>query len=125
MLVVGLLKKKSGLTDREFRDYYENNHVPLVLRTIPYIADYKRKYVVRDDARSPVHGNAGEPSVAFDAIAEMRFATRADYERMLADLGDPAIAAPLIEDEKRFLDRDGMVVSVMEETSSDIAGITN
>lgn len=114
MLVVGLLKKKSGLSDREFRDYYENNHVPLVLRTIPWIAEYRRKYVVRDGARSAAHGGA---TVAFDAITEMRFASRDDYDRMLATLADPTIAAPLIEDEKNFLDRDALVVSVVEEAA--------
>lgn len=123
MMVVGLVKKKAGLTDQQFRDYYEDNHAPLVVRTLPYIAGYTRRYVVREGERSSAYSHEGPPGLEFDAIAEMTFATPEDYQQMLAALEDPAIAAPLFEDEERFLDRDAMVINVMDEERSDIAAL--
>jgi hypothetical protein len=44
---------------------------------------------------------------------------------MLTALQDPAVASPLFEDEARFLDRDAMVIHVMDEVRSYMTGPTS
>ena len=47
--VFGYLKRKSSLSAREFADYYERNHVPLVLSKAFMPIVYKRNYIQRGD----------------------------------------------------------------------------
>ncbi len=48
--VFGYLKRKPGLSSQEFADYYEQNHVPLVLSKAFVPLVYKRNYIQRGDA---------------------------------------------------------------------------
>ena len=48
--VFGYLKRKPGLSPQEFADYYEHNHVPLVLSKAFMPMVYKRNYIQRGDA---------------------------------------------------------------------------
>jgi hypothetical protein len=48
--VFGYLKRKPGLSPQEFADYYEDNHVPLVLSKAQMPLVYKRNYIQRGDA---------------------------------------------------------------------------
>jgi hypothetical protein len=43
------LKRKPGLSPQEFVDYYEHNHVPLVLSKAAMPLVYKRNYIQRGD----------------------------------------------------------------------------
>jgi hypothetical protein len=47
--VFAFLTKREDMGARAFIDYYENNHVPLVLSIAPTPTVYKRNYLVRDD----------------------------------------------------------------------------
>ena len=48
--VFGFLKRRPSLSPREFADYYETNHVPLVLSKAFMPTVYKRNYIQRGDA---------------------------------------------------------------------------
>jgi EthD domain len=48
--VFGYLTRKPGLSPQEFADYYEHNHVPLVLSKAFMPMVYKRNYIQRGDA---------------------------------------------------------------------------
>jgi hypothetical protein len=48
--VFGYLKRKPGQSLQEFADYYEHNHVPLVLSKAPMPLVYKRNYIQRGDS---------------------------------------------------------------------------
>ena len=47
--VFGFLTKRDGLSMPEFKDYYENHHVPLLLSRAPKPLIHKRRYVNRDE----------------------------------------------------------------------------
>jgi hypothetical protein len=46
--VFGFLTKRDGLSMPEFKDYYENHHVPLLLSRAPKPLIHKRRYVNTD-----------------------------------------------------------------------------
>jgi hypothetical protein len=42
-------RDRGDISVEEFRDYYENHHVPLVLGFAPMPRVYKRNYLIRGD----------------------------------------------------------------------------
>ncbi|MFE1196118.1 EthD domain-containing protein [Streptomyces olivaceoviridis] len=100
------LTKRDGMTAEEFKEYYENHHVPLVLSHAPLPNVYKRNYLVRGDV-----ANLESPAIDFDVITELAWDDRSGYEEWIARLGIPEIAA----DEARFLDRSKTRAYVIDE----------
>lgn len=101
-----LLKRKPGLTPEEFRDHYENRHVPLVRRTLTTIGRYTRNYLdTQSLSAGREEGASGGPVPYFDVITEVWFADQAAYDGFVEALSDPAVSETLREDEERFLDR--------------------
>jgi EthD domain len=56
--VFGYLKRKPGLSPQEFADYYEHNHVPLVLSKAFMPMVYKRNYILRGLNPAPQRNSA-------------------------------------------------------------------
>lgn len=104
--VFAYMTKREGTTSEEFRDYYENHHVPLVLSHAPLPKVYKRNYLVRGDA-----ANLESPAIDFDCVTELSWDDRSGHEEWIRLLGIPEIA----EDEARFLDRARTKAYVIEE----------
>lgn len=112
--LIGLLKKKAGVSTEDFRRYYETKHAPLVQRTLPVGGDYRRNYpyLIR------VEGKEVEGEPEFDAIAEMWFADDAAYEAFAQAMRDPAVRAAIVKDEEQFLDRSATRILMVEEHRS-------
>ena len=106
--VFAFLTKREGLETQAFIDYYENHHVPLVLRLAPRPSVYKRSYVVRGD-----EFNRDDAAIDFDVVTELVFPDRAAYVAWLARLSGEEIGT----DERRFLDRSQTRACVVEERS--------
>ena len=94
--VFGYLTRKPGLSPQEFAEYYEHNHVPLVLSKAFMPMVYKRNYIQRGDAFN-IEGN----EISFDCMTELVFADRDDLSAWMASLGVDEIA----RDEEIFIDR--------------------
>jgi uncharacterized protein (TIGR02118 family) len=107
--VFGYLKRKPGLSPQEFADYYENNHLPLVLSKAFMPLVYKRNYIQRGDAFN-IEGD----EITFDCMTELVFADRDDLIAWMASLGGDEIA----RDEENFIDRDKTRAYVVEERTS-------
>jgi uncharacterized protein (TIGR02118 family) len=107
--VFGYLKRKPGLSPQEFADYYEHNHVPLVLSKAFMPMVYKRNYIQRGDAFN-IEGN----EISFDCMTELVFAGRDDLSVWMASLGVDEIA----RDEENFIDRAATRAYVVDERSS-------
>ncbi|HWF26918.1 MAG TPA: EthD domain-containing protein [Mycobacterium sp.] len=107
--VFGYLKRKPGLSPREFADYYENNHVPLVLSKAFTPTVYKRNYIQRGDAIN-IEGD----EIGFDCMTELVFANRNDLLAWMASLGDDEIA----RDEEKFIDRAATRAYVVDECTT-------
>jgi hypothetical protein len=115
MKMVVLFRRKHGLTSEQFREHYENKHVPLAMTLFPYLQGYRRNYI-RHDLRHQHAGNElTNAPLDFDVITEISFASQTDYDRMMREMADPAIRDQVIADEKRFLDRSATVVFLIDE----------
>jgi uncharacterized protein (TIGR02118 family) len=105
----GYLKRKPGLSPQEFADYYEHNHVPLVLSKAFMPMVYKRNYIQRGDAF-----NIEGTEISFDCMTELVFADRHDLSSWMASLDVDEIA----RDEENFIDRAATRAYVVDERSS-------
>lgn len=103
--VMSFLTKKEGLNTKEFIDYYENNHVPLIASIAPVPDGYKRNYII------------GGTEEDFDVITEMSFQDREAYEAWVDKMYAPDTG--VIEDETRFLDRAKTKPHFIEEHKTD------
>jgi uncharacterized protein (TIGR02118 family) len=110
--VFGYLKRKPGLSPQEFADYYEHNHVPLVLSKAFVPMVYKRNYIQRGDAFN-IEGN----EISFDCMTELIFADRDDLSAWMARLGVDEIA----RDEENFIDRAATPLAVRSDARRDAA----
>jgi uncharacterized protein (TIGR02118 family) len=118
MKMIVLFKRKQDLTSEQFREHYETRHVPLAKKLFPYLKDYKRNYI-RHDLRHQRAGNeVTNAPLDFDAITEISFASKIDYDRMMREMAESAIRDQVVEDEKRFLDRSATVVFLVDEEAT-------
>ena len=104
--VFGFLTKREDLETQAFIDYYENNHVPLVLSLAPTPTAYKRNYIVRGD-----EFNREDAAIDFDVVTELVFPDRAAFVAWIEKLSVEQIAT----DEQKFLDRSRTRAYVIEE----------
>lgn len=90
------LKRKPGMSVEDFRAYYEEKHVPLIMPYMTGPVRYRRSYV------DPVE-DLSEPE--FDVVTELSFTDAKMRDMVLAGMLADQLPAEVIEDEKRFLDR--------------------
>jgi len=114
--IIALLKRKPGLSMEEFIDYYENRHVPLVLKLVPFIMDYRRNFVKSGSAIEAMDGAAPD----CDVITEAWFASYEDFEQFNIVGGRPETREAIIRDELNFLDRGSLRMFVVDERKSAI-----
>ena len=109
--LIGLLKKKTGLTRAEFIDYYENRHVPFISGLVPIGHDYRRSYTEKMRA----NGQETDDAFEYDVVTEMWFEQPEDYAAFAAAMREPAIFGQIVADEERFLDRSASRILVVNE----------
>ena len=111
--VIGVLKRKPGLTPVEFREHYEEVHVPLELSHFLGVKKYVRNYVIGNgDTRG-----AAEPD--FDCITNVWFDDMEGYQAMIDALsGVPGQA--IRHSSQVFLDIPGTFYIPVEEVESTI-----
>ena len=107
---IALLRRRADLSRAEFIAYYETRHAPLIRSLFPEIVHYARNYVDRagafDSAVAPID---------FDSVTEMRFSSRADYDRFLARAAEPQVARAVAADEENVFDRAATRMMVVDE----------
>ncbi|SCW80320.1 EthD domain-containing protein [Sphingobium faniae] len=121
-----LIKKKQGISRKEFIDYYENNHVPLVLHMFPEFKTaltYRRNYIVFDDPVVAIEEREGVRDQAnFDVMTEVIFATREEANALLtAAFRKPDNAAIVQADEDHFIERGNALMYVVETYETEFA----
>ena len=125
MKLICLMKRKPGLTADEFREHYENRHAPLAMELLPFFSAYQRNYIQHDQNYQPEHLANHATMPAHDVVTEISFASRADYEAMLAALADPTIGGRIAEDEERFLDRSAMQMFFVDAVETPTVFLAN
>jgi hypothetical protein len=104
--VLSFLSKRGDIDTQAFIDYYENNHVPLVLSLADTPTVYKRNYLVRSD-----DFNREDDAIDFDVVTELVFPDRDGFVAWIEDLSVAAIGT----DEEKFLNRTQTRAYVIEE----------
>jgi hypothetical protein len=107
--VFAFLKRKPGMSQDEFRTYYETRHTALVAEVAPPPGTYRRNFLMVGDAT-----NVGAENLDFDVVTEMEFADRGEYARWFEALTAPGSRERVEADESNFIDRQKFRVCVVE-----------
>ncbi|MFC2000099.1 EthD domain-containing protein [Chloroflexota bacterium] len=111
---ITLLKRKTGLTPEEFREQFEEVHVPLALKLLPTVRKLVRNYVITTNA---IPTSTEEPE--FDCITEQSFDDMPGFQAMM-DTGSEDAGQALIHSLKVCVDIDKVVEFLVEEVESEI-----
>ena len=116
--IVVFVTRKPGLSPADFKDHYENKHVPLIrsLAGPIFPISHTRHYLARDPV-NPEHPPVfvyGDPKgFDYDAIVEVAFESEAAFLEFQKIMVSPEV----LEDEDRFTDRTRLRVVGMGETT--------
>lgn len=110
--LIALMKLRKGVSASVARCMYEEEHVPLVMRLMPMIRDYRRNYLDRSNAHIP----ASESWPDFDIITELWFDNASDLQLFLARMREGGEGRQLCADSARFLAAGTTRVFTVEET---------
>lgn len=103
--LIGLLKRKDGITQEEFSQYWEEKHVPLVVKLFPGM----KRYVQNHPVKLP---GGGEPK--FDGIPELWFEDLQSFQAA-TKFWQSDEGKIIRDDEEKFIDRSKMIFIVVEE----------
>ena len=117
--IVGLLKRRRGMSVEAFRAYYESTHRVIGEK---YLSGYAVKYMRRfldarsDDPAAATFGADGD----FDVILEIWFPDAATYEAVNKRLAAPDAAAEILADELKLFDRGKNRFFTLTEAASEM-----
>ena len=116
--VVGMLKKNEDLTDEEFRDHYENHHIPLFYEQLnhPGVKRWFRRYL--KPITAPITGEIRESG--FDAMFEV-WCDREFYESFFVNPLPEDLRAIVVADEAKLFDVEQTLVYVVDEVDTDLS----
>ncbi|TGD70614.1 EthD family reductase [Mangrovimicrobium sediminis] len=110
------IKRKVGITRKEFFEYWYNEHANLIkeLKDDLKIARYVQSHSIDNEVSESLRASRGGPEM-FDGIGEAWF----ESMEVLSSLGQDEAAlkalVTLIEDEKQFIDLENSPFWVAEE----------
>ena len=106
------------MSDEEFRDYYENKHLPLFDKyaKLPGLKRYTRRYLkaIATPITGEVHRQTG-----YDVIMEA-WCDEEIFEAFFVNQPDDEFRAMIARDEENFFARDEMEMYVTEDVESDL-----
>ena len=111
------MKRRPGMTVAEFRDYYENHHVPLCAKYTRGITRYVRRYL----DPQPHAGSGRNDELPYDVITELWFEDEAIFRGTVKYLSTSVMADEVIEDERKLFDRTTMRMATVVECESDLS----
>ena len=98
--LMAFMSAKPGMSDADFRDYYERIHVALINRLLPPMRGYRRNFVNRSD---PVDRN--RDMIDFDVITELEFDDYESFAIWNDAFNDPVRLEQILDDEDKFFDQ--------------------
>ena len=107
------IKRKPGMTAREFHRYWREAHAPLV-QSVPEFFGYVRKYVQSHAVERSSGTLAGFDIATFDGIVELWFDSIEDAEKAFTA---PRYLELIRPDEKKFIDLSSAKVVIAEEVA--------
>ena len=111
------MKRRQGMSVAEFRDYYENRHVPLCMKYVSGIKRYVRRYL--DPQPHPETGNGDD--LGYDVITELWFDDETVFRATLKHLSTNLMPDEVIEDEKHLFDRASFRIATSSEVVTELS----
>ena len=105
------MKRRPDISVEVFRDYCENHHVPLAMKSSAGLSRYIRRYI--DPKPHPETGDPGE--LPFDVITELWFDDEAMFNGTLRYITTKIMPAEIVEDEKQLFDRSSFRIATVVE----------
>ena len=110
------MKRRPGMSQDEFIQYYEEKHVPLALKYSQGMTAYKRQFVTPQ-----AHFETGECSdLGFDVITELCYDDEKIFNSVLGYLATSPLADEVVEDEKNLFDRTTFRIATCTEYVTDL-----
>jgi hypothetical protein len=107
------MKRRPDMTVEAFRDYYENHHVPLCLKSAAGMKRYIRRFV--NPLPHPETGAWNEP---FDVITELWFDDKAVFDGTLKYITTTIMPDEIVNDEKNLFDRASFRLATVTEVET-------
>lgn len=110
------MKRRPGMSQDEFIQYYEQKHVPLALKYSTNMTAYKRQFITPQ-----AHFETGGSShLGFDVITELCFDDQNTFNNVLEHLATSPLPDEIVEDEKKLFDRTTFRVATCTEFVTDL-----
>ena len=90
------LKRRPGMSREDFRDYYEQQHMPLAMKYMAGVVRYGRRYL---------EPSPDMPEPDFDVITEIWFADRKTLDMVIYAMAKDMMPPEIIADEEKLFDR--------------------
>ena len=116
--MVGLLKRRRGMSVEAFRTYYESTHRVIGEKYLSgYAVKYMRRFLdARSDPATATFGADGD----FDVILEIWYPDEATYLAVSKRLGQADAAAEILADELKLFDREKNRFFTLTESASEM-----
>lgn len=116
--VIGLLKRRPGMSPEEFRNYYETHHRVIGEK---YLREYAVRYVRRylQGFADPITGAFAEQD--YDVLLEIWYRDKDAFERANQLFAEPQISAEIATDEEKLFDRGASRFFTLQEVESDLS----
>jgi|SRR5579871_2617906 len=114
--------RKAGLSTEEFKDYYENKHIPLVksLTGDQFPKSNTRYYITSREVAQPVF-ILGQPSdLPWDSVTALSFANEEHFNKCMAIYQDEETQKIFASDEEKFLDRASMKIVILGDVCQSV-----
>jgi hypothetical protein len=125
------MKRRGGLSAEEFREYYNDSHLPFLATVLPSVKDklllHRRNFLAADDPILDIlpQGRV-DREATLDAITELYFQSREDAVAVLREFSDPANLDRIEADERRFVSPESIrfyVVDIVESPEDTAVGL--
>jgi len=120
VLIFGI--RKAGLSPEEFKDYYENKHIPLLKSLLgdQFAKSHTRYYITSGAIAQPAF-IMGQPSdLPWDVVAALNFADEEHLKRCAAIYEDEETQKIFAADEENFLDRASLKMVILGDVRQSV-----
>ncbi len=116
--VIGLLKRRAGMSPQDFRAYYESHHRVIGEK---YLRDYAVRYLRRylQGFADPITGQVAEQE--YDVLLEIWYRDQQAFEAANRRFTEPEISAEIAADEEKLFDRSASRFYTLQEVESDLS----
>ena len=113
--LIALISKKSSISEKDFKTYYENNHAPLIESLFPTLDGYTRTYLFESNLLSdtlPLESDGAQSQ--FNVITELTFKNEEDLNQFFERGTHQDVVETIRDDEANFLDGEKTIMYRVE-----------